>query len=242
MRVTRKVVAITTVAMVLTFPAVAAITAEDPRANQLTPQEKADGWRLLFDGSSPAGWLSGGKPLPAKNIQEGAINPRAAGAYVSYYKDPFADFVLACDFKMTPGCNSGVFFRVGDMNDPVQTGFEVQVADTGQRAKPGRNDGGSLYDAVAPSANAMKPAGDWNHIEITAAGSKVKVVLNGQKVVDADLDRWTQPRKNPDGSPNKYNKALKDFPRKGYVGLQDHNHDVWFKNIKIKPLKRPIAE
>ena len=64
-----------------------------------------------------------------------------------------------------------------------------------------------------------------------------KVVLNGQQVIDADLDRWTTPHKNPDGSQNKYNKPLKDFPRSGYIGLQDHGHDVWFKNIKVKPIK-----
>jgi hypothetical protein len=212
----------------------AAATAAD---NQLTPQEKADGWVLLFDGKSPAGWMAGDKPLPATNVQDGAINPKASGAYVSHYKDPFGDFVLACDFRVSPGCNSGIFFRVGDLKDPVQSGFEIQVLDSARKGKPGRNDSGALYDAVAPSVNAMKPVGDWNHMEITARGSRVNVVLNGQPIVDADLDRWTEPHQNPDGSKNKFDKALKDFPRKGYVGLQDHGHDAWFKNIKIKPLR-----
>jgi hypothetical protein len=210
--------------------------------NQLTAREKADGWVLLFDGKSPAGWMSGDKPLPAANVQDGAINPKSNGAYVSHYKEPLADFVLGCDFKITPGCNSGIFFRIGDLKDPVQSGFEIQVADSAKRAKLGPHDSGALYDAVAPSTNAVKPAGEWNHIEITADKSRVKVVLNGQQVVDADLDRWTQPHQNPDGSKNKFDKALKDFPRTGYVGLQDHGHDVWFKNIKIKPLKRQNAE
>ena len=206
--------------------------------NQLTPREKADGWALLFDGKTAGGWMSGEKPLPAKTIQGGTINPRGAGAYVSHYKDPFGDFVLSCDFKISPGCNSGIFFRVGDLKDPVQSGFEIQIYDTAnKKTKPGKNDGGALYDAVAPSVNAMKPAGEWDHIEITADKSLVKVVLNGQQVIDADLDRWTTPHKNPDGSQNKYNKPLKDFPRSGYIGLQDHGHDVWFKNIKVKPIK-----
>ena len=211
--------------------------------NQLTQQEKADGWVLLFDGKTPGGWMNGDKPLPQKNIQDGAINPRAAGAYVSHYREPFGDFRLACDFKVSPGCNSGIFFRVGNLKDPVQSGFEIQVYDNPRTGiKPGKNDGGALYDAVAPSTNAMKAAGEWNHIEITANRSLVKVVLNGQQVINADLDRWTQPHRNPDGSNNKFDKPLKDFPRSGYLGLQDHNHDVWFKNIKIKPLKRQNAE
>jgi hypothetical protein len=206
--------------------------------NQLTQQEKSDGWVLLFDGHSPGGWMSGDKPLPQKNVQGGSINPKASGAYVSHYKEPFGNFILSCDFKVSPGCNSGIFFRVGDLKDPVQSGFEIQVYDNPRgKSKPGKNDSGSLYDALAPSVNAMKPTGEWNHIEITADKNLVKVVLNGQQVIDADLDRWTQPHKNPDGSQNKFDKALKDFPRTGYIGLQDHGHDVWYRNIKIKPLK-----
>jgi hypothetical protein len=237
-RITPVAAVLAAVVALFTAPAPAAESAD----NRLTPGEKADGWVLLFDGRSPAGWMSGDKPMPAANVKDGAINPKNSGAYVSHYKDTFGDFVLACDFKMSPGCNSGIFIRTGDMKDPVQSGFEIQVYDSAGRANVTKNSGGALYDAVAPSTNAMKPAGQWNHVEITADKNVIKVVLNGQPIIDADLDRWTQPHKNPDGSQNKFDKALKDFPRTGYVGLQDHGHDVWFKNIKIKPLKRRNAE
>ena len=70
-------------------------------ANALTPEQQRAGWVLLFDGRSPAGWESGGKPLPAANIHDGSINPHKAGAYVSYYDKPFDNFVLALDFKVT---------------------------------------------------------------------------------------------------------------------------------------------
>ena len=236
MGVTRQCVTVGTVILVAAM-AWRTLAANGSPDNRLTPQEKADGWVLLFDGTSAGGWMSGDKPLPAANIQDGAINPKASGAYVSHFKQPFGNFVFACDFKVSPGCNSGIFFRVADLKDPVQSGFEVQVLDSNRRSKPGKNDSGALYDAVAPTANAMKPAGEWNHIEITADKSKVKVVLNGQQVVDADLDRWTEPHKNPDGSKNKFDKPLKDFARTGYVGLQDHGHDAWFKSIKIRLLK-----
>ena len=93
-----------------------------------------------------------------------------------------------------------------------------------------------MYDALAPSAEASRPAGEWNHIEITADGSRVRVVLNGERVLDADLSRWTEARKNPDGTENKFARPLKDFPRTGSIGLQDHNSPVWFKNIKVKRL------
>ena len=203
--------------------------------NDLSPQEKQDGWVLLFDGRSPAGWVNKDKPLPAANVQDGAINPYKGGAYVTYYKEPFDNFVLSCDFKVSKGANSGIFIRTGDMADPVQTGFEIQIFDSAGRT-PGKHSCGALYDAVVPKEEASKPAGEWNHIEITADRSLIKVVLNGRQIVEADLDRWTEPGKNPDGSKNKFTKALKDFPRAGYIGLQDHNSPVWFKNIKLRRL------
>ena len=204
--------------------------------NELTAREKQDGWLLLFDGRSPLGWVSGDKPLPAANVQDGAINPNKAGAYVSYYQEPFDNFVLSCEFKVSPGANSGIFFRTADRDDPVQRGFEIQIHDSAGK-QPGKHSCGALYDAVAPSVEASRPAGEWNHIEITADRNLVKIVLNGRPIVEADLDRWTEPGKNPDGTKNKFTRALKDFPRSGYIGLQDHNHPVWFRNIKVKRLK-----
>jgi hypothetical protein len=71
---------------------------------------------------------------------------------------------------------------------------------------------------------------------ITARGPIVQVELNGEKVIDMDLDRWSEAGKNPDGTPNRFKKPLKDFPRKGFIGLQDHHKAVWFRNIRIKAL------
>ena len=73
-------------------------------------------------------------------------------------------------------------------------------------------------------------------MKLTVNGASVKVVLNGKQVVDADLDKWTTPRKNPAGSRNKFRTALKDLPRTGSIGLQYHGHPVWFKNLKLKKL------
>jgi hypothetical protein len=200
-----------------------------------------DGWTSLFDGKTATGWLIGGEPVPQANVQDGGLNPHRAGGgrrrHIMHTKEKFGDFVLSCEFKVTKGCNSGIFLRMADPNDPVQTGLEIQVFDSHGKEKPGKHDCGALYDALAPSKNAMKPAGEWNRIEITARGSSIQLVLNGQRVVEADLDRWTEAGRNPDGSANKYKKPLKEFPRDGHIGLQDHNHDVWYRDIKVKRLK-----
>lgn len=215
----------------------AAGTARAAGDNELTEQEKADGWVLLFDGKSGDNWLVKKGTLKADNIQDGSINPLKSGAYIVFHEKKWGDFILACDFKVSKGCNSGIFIRTGNMGNPVQTGMEIQVLDSAGAENPGKHHCGALYDCMAPSSNPMRPAGEWNHMEITCNGPKVEVVLNGKRIIDANLDTWTEARKNPDGTKNKFRIPLKDFPREGYLGFQDHGKPVWFKNIKLKPLK-----
>ena len=220
------------------FAALAFAFAARAADNELSPAEKQQGYRLLFDGHDGTGWfVKGNKSLPTTNIEGGALNPYKSGGGMVYTKEQFANFVLSCDFKVSPGCNSGIFFRVGDPRNEVQTGFEIQVFDSAGKAKPGKHDCGALYDVLAPSKNPMKPAGEWNHIEITADKAIVKVALNDESVVETDLDKYTDPGKNIDGSKNKFEKALKDFPREGHIGLQDHGKPVWYKNVKLRVLK-----
>jgi len=211
--------------------------------NQLTDQERKDGWVMLFDGHSADQWLAaplkGGVPLPTANIQDGAINPHKAGGYIIYTRQKYKDFILSLDFKVAPNTNSGIYVRVGDPKDPTQTGSEIQIEDT-HGHKPDKHTCGALYDVLAPSKEMSKPAGEWNHIEITADKNIIKVVFNGEQIIQADLDQYTQPGKSIDGTKNKFKKSLKDKPREGHIGLQDHDkqddHNVWFKNIKLKPL------
>jgi len=97
---------------------------------------------------------------------------------------------------------------------------------------------GAVYDCLAPAKNPVKPPGEWNHCRIACQGSKITVALNGQQIIDMDLDRWTEAHKNPDGTPNKFPRPMKDFARKGHVGLQDHGRPVWYRNIRLQPLDR----
>ena len=122
----------------------------------------------IFDGTSGKGWmLLNGKPLPKEFVQSEGLNPHGSGSYVVVYESKAGDYVLDFDYKLTRGCNSGVFVRVSNLNDPVNSGIEVALDDT---TGTGMHDPGAFYDLVAVRTNAQKPAGEWNHMTITAAG------------------------------------------------------------------------
>lgn len=84
----------------------------------------------------------------------------------------------------------------------------------------------------------MKPVGEWNHILIECVAGSIRVQLNGEPVTEVDLDRFTLPNRRPDGSEHKFDVAYRDHPRMGYLGLQDHGSDCWFKNLKIRAVHR----
>ena len=184
---------------------------------------------LLADGLD--NWTLGKKG--AWKLEDGVLSPSdEPGGYV-WTKESYGDFELSLEYKTSEKCNSGVFFRT-DPKNPVQGGFEIQVASPG--LYNGKNVVGALYDAKAPSKAAAKPDGEWNRMVLTCRGAKVMVQLNGETVLEADLDQWTTANKNPDGSRNKFKTALKDLPRTGHIGFQYHGHPVWFRDVTVKAL------
>ena len=210
-----------------------------PSAGQTSSRSSASG------GSQEGGWthlLQGGLDhwnykKSNWSLRDGVltVNPDDPRSYI-WTEKAYGDFVLDLEFKLAEGTNSGVFFRTNP-SKPVQQGFEIQVLDSYGKENPGRGDAGALYDAKAPSVNAVKPPGEWNHMQIRAEGPHVIVHLNGRKVVGANLSEWTEAKKNPDGTKNKFKTPLKDLPRKGHIGFQDHGDPVWYRNVKIKTLR-----
>ncbi|HVU86185.1 MAG TPA: DUF1080 domain-containing protein [Pirellulales bacterium] len=202
--------------------------------NELTPAEKAAGWQLLFNGHDTTGWkCNTGTPVATK-VEDGSLVPHKAGGYLIIYDKQFGDFILKCDVKMADAdCNSGIFFRVGDPKNPVYTGFEVQVFNSN---RTGFHDFGALYDLVRPTKNNIKPD-DWNSVEIKAQGPLINVKVNGEEVSKINVDEWSEKGKRPDGSKHKFGVAIKDMPRVGYLGFQDHDHKCWYKNVKLLELK-----
>src|SRR5712671_1700138 len=169
--------------------------------NELTDAEKKDGWLLLFDGKTTVGWMNSDRTTPRTPVEDGSLNPHKAGHYMLVYTQQWENFRLSLDFKISRGCNSGIFVRTSSLTprpgkDVGFNGIEIAIDDT-----PGASyhDTGAIYDLVKPTMNAMKPVGEWNHIEITSNNGRLEVVLNGERVTRADVNQVAEPNTRPDG-------------------------------------------
>lgn len=195
--------------------------ATKPKQLMLFTGKNFDLWEPIHEG----GWV----------IEDGALTPTdiRKNNYL-WTKDNYSDFILTVQYKLSKGANSGVFYRT-DPNDPVQAGFEIQLLDgrksSGDQFDP--RDNGSIYGAVAPSKYNNKAAGEWNALLLYVRGPRVTVYVNGDQTATANLDKWTTAGMNPDGTTNKFKKALATLPRTGKIGLQYHGQAVAFRHIRL---------
>ena len=195
-------------------------------ASLVTAEEKD--WTKLYNGRDLAGWQTTGNWIPQKDGSL-LIQPRPGekgwqryGAYL-WSRKKYKDFVLHVEYKYPPGGNSGLFFRVGDLKNPVQNGIEAQILDsTKKKGRMGPHDHGGIIRTVGASKNMSRKPGEWNRMIVTCKGHHLQVELNGEKIVDIQLDKT----------------PMKDRPLQGYIGLQDHGepNNLYFRNIKIKRL------
>ena len=217
-----------------TGPKVAA-AAPATAQNSLTEAEKAQGWRLLFDGKDPAAHWRGYKKdeLPgAWVVQDGALFLESKGGDI-VTKEQFENFELSVDWKISEGGNSGIMFRVQEIGKaPWHTGPEIQILDN-----VGHHDSNKaawMYGLYTTTVDATKPVGEWNRLRFVTNHGKCQHWLNDVLYVEYEIgsDDW-----NEKVSKSKFG-AFPDFAKfpRGHICLQDHGNKVWFKNIKIKPL------
>lgn len=204
--------------------------------NQLTAAEKRAGWKLLFDGRTTAGWrgFKAAEPDKGWTVQDGALTPDPKTSKDILSKDRFGDFELAFDWKIAPKGNSGVMFRVTeDGEETYWSGPEYQVLDN-SRGEPPQQRAGALYDLYAPIQDATKPVGEYNHSRLVLRGGKGEHWLNGVKVVEYDLG-------SPEFKAKVAGTKFRAWPFAkspvGHIAIQNHGDPVWYKNIKIRPLK-----
>ena len=223
--------------------------------NTLTENEKTNGWQLLWDGKTAGGWRGAGLanfPPKGWTIGDGMLSPnkgdnKGGGDIVSVKK--FKNFILEVDFKITEGANSGIKYFIQDEPGMKNTvGFEYQLLDDLRHpdAREGINGNrtlASLYDLVTANSqvfDASQPVkqvngiGEWNRARIEVNGTKVVHYLNGVKVLE--ISKGSQPFKEAI-SRSKFSKSpgFGEF-EDGHILLQDHGHEVSFRNIKIKEL------
>lgn len=191
------------------------------------------GFTPLFDGRTLNGWMAGEKKGTAPYfVRNGAIVCPAKGGGDLLTEKEYSDFILRLEFKLTPGANNGIAIRSPRGGGELTfVGNEIQILDDDdpQYAKilPGQNCG-SLYRTFYAKRGAVNLPGEWNDCEITAVGRRIKVVLNGQKIVEGDINDVRDPEVLQ-GHPG----LLRD---KGHIGFLGHNTDVEFRNIRIKEM------
>lgn len=213
----------------------------------LTDQEKKEGWKLLFDGQTTAGWRNYGsdKIGEAWKVKDGVLyldtskkkdwQTHGGGDIIT--EKEYENFELSLEWKIEACGNSGIMFNVVESKDNQYAWYsapEVQVLDNACHpdAKIIKHRAGDLYDLISCSTETVKPAGEWNQVRITSNKGNLELWLNGVNVVQTQLhtSAWDELVK---GSKFKDMKAF-GKANKGHIALQDHGNGVWFKNLKIR--------
>jgi hypothetical protein len=206
-------------------------------AQLVDDKEKANGFKPLFDGKTLDGWKVYAAKKDVWVAEDGLIVCRGdGGGWLGRTRD-YDNFVLRLEYRLKPGGNSGVYIRAPEEGHISKVGMEIQLLDDPWYKDEKNYKGiqptqltGAVYGVVPPSQNAVKPAGEWNALEIRADGRKVVVVLNGKKIVDANLDELLK-----DAAIAKEHPGL--ARKSGRIGLQSHTDRVEFRNLRIKELK-----
>lgn len=203
---------------------------------ELSDQEKKDGFKVLFDGTNMFNWT--GNTIDYTIVDGNlAINPRPGKGNGGnlYTKEEFSDFIYRFEFKLTPGANNGLGIRAPMEGDAAYTGMELQILDN---EAPMYKDlhvyqyHGSVYGTIPAKRGFLKPVGEWNYEEVVVKGPKIKVILNGTEILDADI---TDARKNGAADGKSHPGLLRDS---GHIGFLGHGDKVEFRNIRVKDLSK----
>ncbi len=201
-------------------------------ANQRLAARNAEGFVELFNGKNLDGWKGA---VNNYEVKDGLVMCKQGKGGDLLTEDEYENFILRCEFKLPPAGNNGIALRTPLDGHSSKDGLEIQVLDSdGYNAahpdaplKPFQYHG-SLYHCVAAKHGYLRPVGQWNFQEIEVRGQRIKVTLNGTKILDADIDTFdrSQIETIPKGLDN----------RKGHIGLAGHSDPVAFRSFKVKRL------
>jgi hypothetical protein len=200
-------------------------------ANTMLLGSGASGFTPLFDGKSLDGWTGA---VNNYEVKDEAIVCKPGKGGVLHTKDAYTDFVARLEYRLPPGGNNGLAIRYPGEGDTAYVGMcELQILDdtAGQYAKvDARQYNGSAYGMIPAARGYLRPVGEWNAMEVTVQGPRIKVELNGNIVLDSDVSKVTN--------------FLADRPHpgkdrtEGYFGFAGHNDPVMFRNVSIKRIEK----
>ncbi|HYS68983.1 MAG TPA: DUF1080 domain-containing protein [Gemmatimonadaceae bacterium] len=238
--ITQLALAITACTPMGNNPPAESASASTTGATTLTAEQRAAGWRPLFDGTSTAAWRGyKTQTMPAGwQIVDGVLTKTASVEDI-VTKDQFGNFQLALDWKLSPGGNSGVFYRGTEEYDHIYwSAPEYQLLDDAGHpdGKSRLTSAGADYALYPSPAGVVKPADQWNSTLIVVNGNSVQHWLNGQKLLEYELGSpdWADKVKASKFSayPN-YGKAAR-----GYIAIQgDHDGTLSIRNVRIREIK-----
>jgi hypothetical protein len=200
----------------------------------LTAEEKADGFVAIFNGKNLDNWVGNKSSYIVAN-ETIEVKPGDGSGGNLYTEKEYSDFVLRFEFMLTPAANNGIGIRAPLTGDAAYVGMEIQVLDNTAPVyadlKPYQYHG-SVYGVIPAKREFLKPLGEWNYEEITAIGTHIKVILNGNVIVDGDI---AGPRDNGTLDHNDH-PGLKNAT--GHIGFLGHGSELKFRNLRIKELSK----
>ncbi len=224
--------------------------ASEEAVNTLTAKETEEGWTLLFDGNNVDAWRgynSDSFPNKGWQVKDNLLMVEATGTEEEGYggdiitRDQYKDFEFKVDFKLSTQGNSGIVYLVKEEeNTPSwHNAPEYQLLDNQYYEENGdipmdKHRTGDVYDIYASSEDAMNPVGEWNTAMIRVEDKTVEHWLNGKKLVTYTLQ-------SPEWNEIVANSKFSQYPgfgmaERGHIGLQDHGHQLWYRNIKVRTL------
>jgi hypothetical protein len=214
-------------------------TVTQAQMNTLTDAQRAEGWKLLFDGRTTDGWRNYRKQDvgPGWTVTDGILTRSGDNAGDIITDEQYRNFDLVLDWRAAPGGNSGIFYRATEEGNYVwESAPEMQVLDD-ERHSDGKSpltSAGSVFALYEAPRGVVRPAGEWNTARVLVNGNHVEHWLNGQKLIEYELgsDEWkAKVEASKFRTMPLYGKASE-----GYIGLQDHGDKVEFRNIRIRAL------
>lgn len=203
--------------------------------NALSDGERAAGFELLFDGETTDGWhVFKREGTPGWEVVDGALARVGPGGDLVTDR-VFGDFELRLQWKVSPGGNSGILFRVSDESERTYHGApEIQILDDAAHADGASRltSAGANYGLHPAPEGVVRPAGEWNDVRLVVDGARVEHWLNGRKIVEYELwsDEW-----NEKVAASKFAEWPEyGMAREGRIGLQDHGDPVYFRSIRIR--------